>query len=80
MMGGGASQIGIDAIREGRWDATLAFFPRTMGEMALEQVVKALKGEAVEQAINMDEVGPVRALVTREVLDANPGFEGEWQG
>ena len=37
--GGGAAAIAIDAIREGRWDVTLAYFPVSMGEYALQAVV-----------------------------------------
>ena len=78
LSGGGAAAISIDAIREGRWDATLAFFPHTMGRLAAEAVIGAIKGEKVDVAINLDVVGPLPPIITREVLDANPDFEGEW--
>jgi ribose transport system substrate-binding protein len=80
MSGGGASQIAIDAIREGRWDVTLAYFPNSMGRLALEAVIAELKGEPHEVAIDMDKFGPVPTLINKEVLDANPEFEGEWEG
>ena len=78
LSGGGAASIAIDAIREGRWDATLAYFPKTMGSIALETIVDAINGEEVNNAVNMDEVGPLPPMVTKEVLDAHPDFEGEW--
>jgi ribose transport system substrate-binding protein len=78
--GGGASQIAVDAIRAGTWDATLAFFPVSMGEYALQAVVDAIKGNTVNPEIDSDKIGPVPALVTKEVLDANPDFKGEWKG
>ncbi len=79
MTGGGAAAIAIDAIREGRWDATLAYFPKTMGALAMEQVANAIEGKPVTQIINMDYAGPVQAMIDSKVLDANPDFRGEWE-
>lgn len=79
LSGGGAANIAINAIREGRWDATLAYFPKSMGVMALEVVVKQIKGEEVPEFINMDEVGPMPPMIDKAVLDANPDFVGEWE-
>jgi ribose transport system substrate-binding protein len=80
LSGGGASQIAIDAILEGRWDNTLANFPRSMGERALQAVIDALQGKPVNPAVNMDVEGPIAPIVTKEVLKAHPEFEAEWQG
>ena len=79
LSGGGAANIAITAIREGRWDATLAHFPKTMGSMALDIVVKKLKGEDVPASVNMDEVGPMPFIITKKELDASPDFVGEWE-
>lgn len=79
LSGGGAAAIAISAIREGRWDATLAYFPRTMGELAMEQVANAIEGLPVTQAINMDTAGPIGAMIDAAVLEANPDFVGEWE-
>jgi ribose transport system substrate-binding protein len=76
--GGGAASIAIDAIREGRWDATLAYYPVTMGAKSLEAAVMALKGEKAPTAINMDEVGPLPPIIDKAVLDQHPDFKGEW--
>jgi ribose transport system substrate-binding protein len=78
LSGGGAAAIAIDAIREGRWDATLAYFPVTMGALAMEQIANAIEGKPVTQAINMDPSGPLQAMIDKSVLDANPDFLGEW--
>ena len=78
LSGGGAASIAIDAIREGRWDATLAYFPKTMGALAVEQIVNAIEGKPVTQVINMDTAGPLEAMIDKAVLDANPDFKGEW--
>lgn len=79
LSGGGAAAIAIDAIREGRWDATLAYFPKTMGALAMEQIANAIEGKPVTNAINMDVSGPLQAMIDRAVLDANPDFKGEWE-
>ena len=78
LTGGGAASIAIDAIREGRWDATLAYFPKTMGALAAEQIINAIEGKSVTQIINMDTAGPLEAMIDNDVLDANPDFKGEW--
>lgn len=78
LSGGGAAAIAIDAIREGRWDATLAYFPVSMGSLAMEQIANAIEGKPVTQAINMDTAGPMQAMIDKSVLDANPDFKGEW--
>lgn len=79
LSGGGAAAIAIDAIREGRWDATLAYFPKTMGYLAMEQIANAIEGKPVTGVINMDNEGPVQAMIDKAVLDANPDFSGEWE-
>lgn len=79
LSGGGAAAIAIDAIREGRWDATLAYFPKTMGALAMEQIANAIEGKDVTRSINMDAEGPVQAMIDAEVLAANPDFTGEWE-
>ena len=79
MSGGGAAQISIDAIKEGRWDATLAYFPKTMGALAMEQIANAIEGKPVTNAINMDTAGPIEAMITAETLAANPDFVAEWE-
>ena len=79
LTGGGAAQISIDAIKEGRWDATLAYFPKTMGALAMEQIANAIEGKEVTGVINMDTAGPIEAMITADVLTANPDFVAEWE-
>lgn len=78
LSGGGAAAIAIDAIRAGTWDATLAYFPVTMGKLAMDQIANKIEGKPVTQAINMDTAGPLQAMIDKSVLDANPDFMGEW--
>ncbi len=79
IMGGGASDVGVQAVRDGRWDATMAYFPKTMGALAMEQIANAIEGQPVTVSINMDEVGPIQALIDAAALEANPDFVAEWQ-
>ena len=78
LSGGGAASVAIDAIREGRWDVTLAHFPRSMGEYALDAMVKKLEGKDAPAVIDMDKVGPLPPLINAEVLAKFPDFKGEW--
>jgi ribose transport system substrate-binding protein len=78
VMGGGGSTQAIEAVRSGEWDADYANFPVSMGAAALEQVVNSLNGEAVEPVIDADALGPVPAIVDKEILEQNPDYKGEW--
>jgi ribose transport system substrate-binding protein len=78
VIGGGASEIGIKAIREGRWTASIAFFPVTMGEYALQALADAFAGKQVNPVVDSDKIGPLPALVTKAELEAHPDFKGEW--
>lgn len=80
LIGLGAAEQAVAKIRSGEWDATKADYPHTMGELALEQLVNALRGDPVQEAINMDEVAPLAPILTTEILEENPDFEGEFEG
>ena len=80
LMGGGASAIGVEAIKEGRWDASLAFFPFTEGYLSAKAVIGALQGKEVDSVYDMSIVGTIEPVVTKEVLDANPNWKPEWEG
>ena len=78
LSGGGAASIAIDAIREGRWKNTLAYYPVSMGSLALEAVVNKLKMKPGPTVIDMDKVGPLPAIIDKAALDKHPEFKGEW--
>jgi len=80
LMGGGASAIGLDMVRTGRWDYTKGDFPYSLGLYGTDAVIKHLRGESYESEINMDERGPVPGLINKAVLDKFPDFKGEWKG
>ena len=80
LIGAGATQDAVDAVREGRWDATYANFPRTMGEAALGILAAELAGEEHETIVDMDVFAPIGPILTTELLQENPDFEAEWLG
>ena len=45
--GGGASEVAIDGIRAGTWDASIIGMPVTEGRLAAENVIAELRGRAV---------------------------------
>ncbi|MCB1348330.1 MAG: hypothetical protein KDK11_06670, partial [Maritimibacter sp.] len=64
----------------GQWDASLAQFPVSMGEAALNAMISSLNGEEVPTWIDESKLGTSPAIVTKEWLDENPDFTAEWQG
>ncbi|MCX5514701.1 sugar ABC transporter substrate-binding protein [Kaistia algarum] len=80
LIGGGANQIAIDAIKAGRWDATLAQLPMSEGEYALNGVVDALEGKPTPAFTDEMSLGTVPPIITKSVLDAHPEYKPEWQG
>lgn len=80
MIGGGLNQITVDAIREGRFDATLVGFPYSEGYLALQALVNKARGKEVPTWIDPTKVRDIPAIVTKEWLDAHPDFQAEWEG
>jgi len=80
LMGGGAAEIAIDAIKEGRWDASFIGVPYSEGYLAAEAVINALEGKNVNPVIDITKVGGIDPIITKDVLDANPNWKPEWGG
>jgi ribose transport system substrate-binding protein len=80
LIGGGLNQITVDAIRAGTVDATLADYPKSMGDAALRAVVQTLKGETAPTWVDAFGLSDAPTIVTKEWLDANPDYVAEWQG
>jgi ribose transport system substrate-binding protein len=77
----GASEPGVEAVRDGRWFGVATFAPFDMGVISVEQAVKLVRGEA------LDETGtdPVEALGLPPLLDQDnkddwADFVGQWTG
>jgi ribose transport system substrate-binding protein len=78
--GGGADIQAVQAIRNGEWNNTLAYYPYTMGKLAMDQLANALQGKSFQQVVNMDTAATLPPILTKAVLDANADFKGEWSG
>ena len=79
--GGGASEEAVRGILAGTWDASLANFPVTEGFEAASNVIASLRGDPVDQVNDVNTDNPLGvALVTAEVLAANPDWVAEWAG
>ncbi|HEY0920098.1 sugar ABC transporter substrate-binding protein [Devosia sp.] len=80
LIGGGLNQITVDKIREGKFDATLSAHPYYEGFYAAEALIKAARGETVDNWIDPGSKATNPLIVTKEWLDAHPDFKAEWQG
>jgi ribose transport system substrate-binding protein len=79
--GGGASEVAIEGIRAGIWDATIIGLPKTEGYLAAKAVIASLRGEDFEQVNDVNVLNELGvSVVTAEVLDENPDWVAEWAG
>ncbi|MGF1618600.1 MAG: sugar ABC transporter substrate-binding protein [Acidimicrobiia bacterium] len=79
--GGGASEVAIDGLRAGTWDATIIGLPVTEGYLAAKAVIASLRGEPFEQVNDINVVNELGvSVVTQTELDAFPDWEPEWAG
>jgi ribose transport system substrate-binding protein len=81
LSGGGAAAIAIDGdprrtLGFDRWPISPRPWARSR---PMEQIANAIEGKPVTQSINMDEAGPIEAMIDAAVLEANPDFTGEWE-
>ncbi|MFE3839127.1 sugar ABC transporter substrate-binding protein [Pseudogemmobacter sonorensis] len=80
LIGGGFNQITVDAIREGRFDATLSQNPYTEGYLAAKSLVDVSRGGESPTWIDPSASISNPLIVTKEWLDANTDFTAEWEG
>lgn len=79
LLGNGTGERGYEAIKEGRFWADYADIPFTMGEIAGEIAIKAVRGEEVPRSVNNDEQKPPLPsdgpIITKDNVDQ---FEPQW--
>jgi ribose transport system substrate-binding protein len=76
LIGSGASYIGVERIRAGRWFGSKVSLPQTNAEIAVTMAIDAVNGKAIEKsAVSVPEISPVGPVVTRENADK---FEAQW--
>lgn len=81
IVGGGASQIAVDGMLDGTWDASISFFPQTEGYNAAKNVIASLRGDPVEQVNDAALLSDLPVtVVSPGVLVANPNWVPEWPG
>jgi ribose transport system substrate-binding protein len=57
-IGNGASKEGCQALKEGRFFATIADIPYTQGQLLVETAVKAIQSESFERSIDLNKQSP----------------------
>ena len=80
MSGGGGTTEAVQAVLDGTWTNDFVNVPASMGEEALQQVINSLRGENVETVVDADALVGFGPIATKEDLEANPEFTGEWNG
>lgn len=79
MLGNGTGERGYEAIKEGRFWADYADIPYTMGQIACELAIKAVRGETVPKFVKNDEqkppLPPDGPIITQENVDQ---FKPQW--
>lgn len=79
LLGNGTGERGYEAIKEGRFWASYADIPYTMGKIAGEIAIKAVRGESVPRSVKNDEqkppLPPDGPIITQENVDQ---FSPEW--
>lgn len=76
LIGSGASQIGVERIRAGRWFGSKVSLPQTNAEIAVNMAIDAVNGKPIEKsAVSVPEISPIGPVVTQENADA---FEAQW--
>jgi len=80
LIGGGLNQITVDKIKAGVFDATLSGYPFSEGFYAADALIRAKKGETVENWIDPATKASNPMIVDKQWLDAHPDFKAEWEG
>ncbi len=78
IIGNGASAVGVTAVRQGRWYATLVLLPYTEGRVATDHVVRAARGVAgLATSVDVERLSPIGPVVTKATVGR---FKAEWRG
>lgn len=81
LLGRGAATESVQKVAAGLWAGTYVDLPYTDGKIAAEMLFKDLRGESgIQRAIDVDQYSPVGAIATKESLQKDPNFKGEWTG
>ena len=82
LTGVGASRLGVEAVREGRWYGTTTWVPIIEGRLSAEFAIGAVRGEDfLHEGIDETVYSGYPVIVTLDTLeDFPPDFSGQWEG
>lgn len=83
IVGYGATDKGVAAVRDGKWLATYALVPQDMASKVMELTVKGIRGEQIpedQRSIVQIDLNPIGTVVTKETLEEHPDFSGQYTG
>jgi len=81
IIGEAASQLGVKAVRDGRWYGTTVALPGTEGEVAAQMVLQAAAGGIDPKGVNPVERAGLPSFLSKDNLSDFPAdFAGEWKG
>jgi ribose transport system substrate-binding protein len=82
LIGYGGSKWGIEQVRNGTFFSDLSSFPATETAKATELAIEAARGKTVPTEVPVKTISPLGAkfgaVVTKEALEQNPEFKGEY--
>ena len=77
--GNGASEQGVQALKDGTLDASYALVPYTVGEVVAENLIMAVRGQEFETAVDVSQLSPPLpasgAIIDQDTVDE---FEAQW--
>jgi ribose transport system substrate-binding protein len=81
IIGEAASEVGVQAVRDGRWYGTTVALPGTEGEVAAQMVLQSAAGGISPRGVNPVEKTGLPSFVSKDNLSDVPAdFRGEWKG
>lgn len=81
ILGGGAGESAIEAVREGRWFGTFNALPRTEGHIGAEMMVRAVRDRNTRPSgVDPIVASGLPAVWTQATLAQYPSFVPEWPG
>jgi ribose transport system substrate-binding protein len=81
IVGDGGSEIGVEAVRAGRWFGTTLNIPMTEGKLVAELAIRAGRGEKVSEGVNtLDHRGEIPPILTQSNKNEWTGYKAQWKG
>lgn len=79
LIGFGTTTDGITQVRDGVWDSSAGVHqPADAGALAAQMIIDSLAGKTVPSSVDMIEESPIGPVATKESLEQDPSFTGQW--